>query len=106
MDERRDNRIMALVHACEDMDAVERARFLERECDGDRDLRLNVEALLADSGAKTGLHPSTQRLAQALPGHYRLLELIGAGGMAEVFLAEDTRLNRRVAIKFLHAMFR
>ena len=43
---------------------------------------------------------------KALPGHYRLIEMLGRGGMAEVFLAEDTRLNRRVAIKFLHTDFR
>src|SRR5688572_3199773 len=43
---------------------------------------------------------------KALPGHYRLIEMLGRGGMAEVFLAEDTRLNRRVAIKFLHSDFR
>ena len=38
-------------------------------------------------------------------GRYRVLQRIGSGGMADVWLAEDTHLQRRVALKVLHTRF-
>lgn len=48
-------------------------------------------------------------MAELSPGsnlaHYRIVSRIGVGGMGELYLAQDTKLDRKVAIKFLHDEF-
>src|SRR5215510_11680106 len=98
---------------------ADRAGFLDKACAGDETLRREIETLLRSDERAAGfietpaLEVAAEFLTNQQPGltmgesvsHYKILSPLGAGGMDEVYLAQDTRLERKVAIKILPAEF-
>jgi eukaryotic-like serine/threonine-protein kinase len=84
----------------------ERTLEMDRETLDDGVSRITNDSMVheTDGAHKTEIYANDYE--KALPNHYQLIRMIGRGGMSEVFLAEDQRLGRKVAIKFLNSEFR
>lgn len=102
-----------------ELNSEERIIFLDKTCGGDEELRREVESLLSSDEQELSLieSPAFEVAAPLLVsdrpeleigrqfGSYKILALIARGGMGEVYLARDERLERKIALKLLPAEF-
>jgi serine/threonine protein kinase/Tol biopolymer transport system component len=115
MNGERWQQIERLFHEALALQARDRAAFLAENCAGNDELGREVEALIAfhlspenfiekdasDLAAEMLADGSAGIVEGQTVGPYKILELLGAGGMGQVFRATDTRLHRTVTIKIL-----
>ena len=114
-------KLAELVEHAFELEGAERAAFLAQACGDDVELRAEAEALLAEQerAAKLMNAPAAELGAKLLQqdddtgelhpgemlGDYRIVSLLGEGGMGEVYLADDTHFGRQVAIKLIKQGF-
>lgn len=110
-------KVEEIFYAAIERDSALRPAFLDEACGEDEELRSEVESLIAAherpgdfidtpaykvTGAFVEDSASQSRMG-SLVGHYRIIGQVGRGGMGEVYLAEDSQLGRKAALKFLPA---
>ena len=118
MNSERWQEVKKLFDAVVELTPSEREKILAESCGADVDLRRDVEKLLASSDEAESFmeSPAASEVASLIIepknleagtsfGHYEIVKQIGAGGMGEVYLAKDTKLERSVAVKILNEKF-